>query len=286
MKHTKNDIVFTAKESGGLLKCVRDELASLPSGTVKSFLTHGQISVDGTSTTKFDYPVKIGQTIRISRSVVIKKPCPFEVLYEDDVLFAVNKPAGLLSVASDTEKEKTAIRLLREGGFSPLYVVHRLDRETSGVLLFSKNTEIRDTLQDSWDTVIRREYLAICEGVFEEKSGRCDTFLRETKTHLVYSAQSGDGKRAITNYTVIKEDGSFSLLRILIETGRKNQIRVHMKELGHPVAGDKKYGAHGNPLGRIGLHASVLELKHPVTGDNLVIEAPAGKDFKLPKPKP
>ena len=198
---------------------------------------------------------------------------------------AINKPAGLLSVATDTEKENTAIRLLRDSGIDPLYVVHRIDRDTSGVLLFAKSIEMRDKLQASWEDIKRREYLAVCEGVFAEKSGRCDTILRETSTHLVYSVKSGEGQRAITNYEVIKENAHYSYLRVLIETGRKNQIRVHMKELSHPVVGDKKYGAHGNPMGRLGLHASLLELNHPRTGNAVVIKASPESRFRLPKEK-
>ncbi|MBP8640337.1 MAG: RluA family pseudouridine synthase [Oscillospiraceae bacterium] len=285
MKNTKEDIVFEVKEDGGLLSCVRKERPELPSGKAKSYLEHRMISVDGTITSKFDYPVKQGQTIKISQAVNSSYDSPLEVIYEDSDLLAINKPAGLLSVATDTEKENTAIRLLRESGIDPLYVVHRIDRDTSGVLLFSKSIEIRDKLQASWEEIIRREYLAVCEGVFAEKRGRCDTILRETSTHLVYSVKSGEGQRAITNYEVIKENAHYSYLRVLIETGRKNQIRVHMKELSHPVVGDKKYGAHGNPMGRLGLHASLLEFIHPRTENPVVIKAPTESRFRLPKEK-
>lgn len=281
----KKDIVFEIKEDGELLDCVRKELSQLPTGKAKSYLEHRLISVDDVVTSKYNHPVKRGQTIKIQQAANTSFDCPLEIVYEDSDLFAVNKPAGLLSVATDTEKENTAIRLLRESGIEPLYVVHRLDRDTSGVLLFAKSTEMRDKLQDTWDEIIRREYLAVCEGVFEEKKGRCDTILRETSTHLVYSVKFGDGKRAITNYEVIKNNAQYSYLRINIETGRKNQIRVHLKELSHPVVGDKKYGAHGSPLGRLGLHASLLEFNHPRTGVPVVIKASPDTRFRLPKLK-
>lgn len=285
MKNTKEDIVFEVKEDGGLLECVRKERTELPSGKAKSYLEHRMISVDDTVTSKFDYPVKRGQTIKISQTVNSSYDSPLEIIYEDSDLLAINKPAGLLSVATDTEKENTAIRLLRDAGIDPLYVVHRIDRDTSGVLLFAKSMEMRDKLQATWEEIIRREYLAICEGVFAPKSGRCDTILRETSTHLVYSVKFGEGQRAITNYEVIKENAYFSYLRVLIETGRKNQIRVHMKELSHPIVGDKKYGAHGSPMGRLGLHASLLEFNHPRTGNAVVIKAPPESRFRLPKEK-
>ena len=286
MKNIKKDLVFVVKEDGELLDSVRKELAEFPAGKAKSCLEHRLISVDGIVTSKFNYPVKCGQTIKIQQTVNNSYDSPLEIVYEDEDLLAVNKPAGLLSVATDTEKENTAIRLLRDSGIDPLYVVHRIDRDTSGVLLFSKSIEIRDKLQESWDEIIkRREYIAVCEGVFTEKKGRCDSLLRETVTHLVYSVKDGDGKRAITNYEVIKENARFSYLRVLIETGRKNQIRVHMKDLGHPIVGDKKYGAHGSPLGRLGLHSNLLEFTHPITGEDLVIKAAPDTRFRLPKEK-
>ena len=285
MKNIKEDFVFEVSEDGGLSDCVRKQLDSLPAGKVKSYLEHRMISVDGAVTSKFDFPVKLGQTIKISQAKSSSYDSPLEIIYEDSDLLAINKPAGLLSVASDTEKENTAIRLLRDAGIEPLYVVHRIDRDTSGVLLFAKSMEMRDKLQDSWDEIKRREYIAICEGIFSEKRGRCDSLLRETSTHLVYSVKFGEGQRAITNYEVIKENAYFSYLRVLIETGRKNQIRVHMKELSHPIVGDKKYGAHGSPMGRLGLHASLLEFNHPRTGNAVVIKASPESRFRLPKEK-
>jgi 23S rRNA pseudouridine1911/1915/1917 synthase len=283
IRKTKPDIRFTAKSDSGLLDCVKSELTGFPSGKIKSFLKHRQISVDGVSTTKFDYPVKKGQLISIRQAPVPESPGPApDIIYEDDWLIAINKPAGLLTVATDREKEKTAYRMLKDGGREGhIFVVHRLDRDTSGVLLFAKSREIRDVLQSSWEDAVKREYLAICEGVFEQKSGRCDTMLRETSTHLVYSSPYG-GKRAITNYEVIRDNGLYSLVRVWIETGRKNQIRVHLSELGHPVVGDKKYGAKSNPLGRLGLHAGLLRIMHPVTNTPLILEAKPGRKFKLP----
>ncbi len=190
-----------------------------------------------------------------------------------------------MSVATDTEKEKTAFRLLKDSLDCPVYVVHRLDRDTSGVLLFAKSAEIKEMLQSEWDKTLKREYLAVCEGVFKEKKGRCDTTLSETSAHTVYSNPSGEGRRAVTNYEVIRENSGYSFLRVFIETGRKNQIRVHMQQLGHPIVGDKKYGAVSNPLGRLGLHASVLEITHPVTKEPLFLEAKPERKFKLPQVK-
>ena len=280
----KPDIIFTAAEDSELLECVVKQLVDVPKGKIKSYLEHRQISVNGYVTSKFDYRVKGGHTVRIRRSgTAVPSEFEIEIIYEDDYLLAVNKPSGLLSVATDTEKERTAYRFLKESGRSQLFVVHRLDRDTSGVLIFAKTPEVRDEIQNNWDKTPRREYTAICEGVFAEKRGRCDTVLSETSTFVLYSVPNGEGKRAITNYEVLRENENYSLVKVWIETGRKNQIRVHMSELSHPVAGDKKYGAKTNPLGRLGLHANHLEIIHPITKKPLIIKAKADIKFKLPK---
>ena len=274
----KPSVSVTVTEGGGLLECARRELKGWSAGKVKSCLEHRQISVDGQVCTQFDAPVKAGQRITVApKGAAVHLPMP--VLYEDDSLLVVDKPAGLLVVATEQEKSRTAIRMLRDAGVSPLYVVHRLDRDTSGVLVFAKSQPVRDALQQNWDSV-KRQYIAVCEGVFEEKSGHCDTLLTENVNHVVYSSPNG-GKRAITDYEVVSDNGLYSLLHITISTGRKNQIRVHMKELGHPVVGDKKYGSGAGPLGRLALHSSLLGLRHPVTGEYLELKAPMPAKLRL-----
>lgn len=162
-----------------------------------------------------------------------------------------------------------------------IFAVHRLDRDTSGVLMVAKNEKIKLALQDNWsDLVSRRGYIAIVEGHLNEKSGRIQSWLKETKTLLMYSSdKAGDGQESITNYQVVKENAEYSLLDIHLETGRKNQIRVHMKDLGHNVVGDKKYGATTNPLRRLGLHAYQLEFKHPFSNEVMCFETQIPKSF-------
>ncbi|MDR0857786.1 MAG: RNA pseudouridine synthase [Oscillospiraceae bacterium] len=210
------------------------------------------------------------------------------ILYEDEEIIVINKAAGLLSIASESEKLHTAYReitaYVRERSpRSRVFIVHRLDRDTSGVLLFAKNEKIKRALQDNWNKIVlTRGYTAITEGLFAEKSGTIRSFLFETKTHLMYSGRSngaGDGLEAITKYEVSAETDKFSLLDLRLLTGRKNQIRVHMKDLGHPVIGDKKYGALQNPLGRLGLHANLLEIEHPLTRKILHFSAPVPREF-------
>lgn len=280
MKTINHGFILKVETPALLLVFLRQALPDIPAGRVKAYLEHRQISVDGVVTTQYNYPLQKGQTVSIQTQSTKGQDTSLEILYEDEFLLAVNKPAGLLSVASDSEKEKTAYRILKTGRQGQLFVVHRLDKDTSGVLLFAKSEEIKQQLQASWDDV-RREYLAVCDGVFEQKSGRCETFLKENAIHRVYSGDSS-GKRAITNYCVTRENAHYSFVKINIETGRKNQIRVHMSELGHPVIGDKKYGGSKSPFGRLGLHASLLEIIHPVTGAKLVLRAAAGRRFTLP----
>lgn len=278
----RNEINFISADNGLLLDILNDGLSnSFKRGKIKSFLEHSQVSINGVVTTKYNYPVQKGDSVSVCFTPSNNIKIPFEVIYEDNYLIAINKPPGLLSVATDSEKENTAFRILKECG-KTVFVVHRLDRDTSGVLLFAKSREVKEKLQKNWDSTLYREYIAVCEGVFKEKSGRAESYLKESKTHIVYSDKFGkSGKKAITNYEVIKTSKKYSWLRINIETGRKNQIRVAMKDLGHPIAGDKKYGALTNPFKRLGLHASMLKIIHPVTEKVVTFEAKIPRCFTL-----
>lgn len=186
----------------------------------------------------------------------------------------------------DQEKTDTAYHALTEymrakKPAGRIFIIHRLDRDTSGVVIFAKTEVAKRAFQEDWETLVkRRGYLAVVEGVPEETSGTVHSWLRETTTHLVYSsAYAGGGKEAVTNYAVRRAGEGYSLLDISIDTGRKNQIRVHMQDLGHPVAGDKKYGATSNPLKRLGLHANELILDNPMTGETVTFSAKAPKAF-------
>lgn len=282
---SKKETVFIVGEPSELLEFLVRSQSAKPKGKIKSELEHKLVSVDGRTTTKYNYPLKPGQRVEIGvyTPQYRKAESKLDIIYEDGELLAVSKPAGMLSVAADSAQDITAYRLVSEyirenGGRGRAFVVHRLDRDTSGVLLFAKNEDIKHTLQDNWENAaIFRGYTAVTEGVPSPEEGRIENMLRETESHLVYAASRGDGKRAVTNYKVRRKSGSYALVDINIETGRKNQIRVHMNGLGCPIAGDKKYGAKTNPAHRLCLHADKLVIVHPRTGEKMVFASAVPK---------
>ena len=280
---------YKVKDNTTLLDFLLANLKGQSRNNIKSLLTHRQVLIDGAPVTQYDFVLSSGDIVMISPAPVRKITNPKEkldIIYEDDELIAINKPSGLLSIASDREKELTAYRLLMDhvrltNPRNRIYVVHRIDKDTSGVLIVAKNEKLRDLLQDRWNDIVKfRGYYAIIEGQLKEKEGRIRSWLREASTNLMYSSRKpGDGKESITNYRVIKEISEYSLLDVNIETGRKNQIRVHMKDLGHNIIGDDRYGATKNPLNRLGLHAYSLEFVHPVKKKMMKFEAKMPTEF-------
>jgi len=284
----RTDSEYIVDEPCGLLEFLLRKISKQSRNNVKSLLTRREVLVDDVVITQYDHVLRTGQKIRISRSRIQgeKQENMLDILYEDDDLIVINKPSGLLSIASDTEKEMTAYHMLTDyvrlnNTSNRIFAVHRLDRDTSGILMVAKNERIKLALQDNWsDLVTKRGYMAVVEGQLTEKSGRIQSWLKQTKTLMMYSSdKDGDGQESITNYQVIKENAEYSLLEIHLETGRKNQIRVHMKDIGHHVVGDKKYGATTNPLRRLGLHAYQLEFTHPFTGKVMYFETQIPKTF-------
>jgi len=212
---------------------------------LKSLLKYKNISLNGRTITTFDYNVKIKDNIEITKEKRTIKIGTIDIIYEDSNYLVVNKPSGMLTISTDKEKNRTLYHMVREyihskKSHEKIFIVHRLDRETSGLVLFCKDQKLRDKIQENWESIaLKREYAAVVLGTLEKKKDKLISFLKENKANLVYVSK--DGKKAITNYEVIKENRN-SLLKILIETGRKNQIRVQLNEIGHPIIGDKKYG--------------------------------------------
>jgi RluA family pseudouridine synthase len=201
------------------------------------------------------------------------------LLYEDKDILVVNKPAGLLTMATDSEKTRTAYFILtdyvRKGhrkSRNRIFIVHRLDRETSGILIFAKTVEAKLYLQQHWDTT-EKKYLAVVHGRMEKETETISSYLAENQAHLVYSTSDrSKGRLARTAYRVLKQSKDFAVLEIDLLTGRKHQIRVHLADIGHPVVGDTRYGKEKRPHRNLALHARSLSITHPFTGEPLNFE--------------
>ncbi len=242
--------------------------------TVKNLLKYKQVYINEKPVSQHDYLLKINDHVEIKKA----KSSSLDIIYEDDEFIVINKPYGLLSMSDGKEKEKTAYHQVSEyvkkqHHQNKIYIVHRLDRETSGIIMFCKNKKIRDLLQQDWNQIVTdRGYIAVVEGVMDRKKDVLKNYLVENKNQYVYITSKDKGKLAITHYQVIKETKYYSLLAIHLETGRKNQIRVQLAHLHHPITGDKKYGAKTNKINRLALHANRFAFIHPVTKKQFVFE--------------
>lgn len=236
--------------------------------TLRSWIKQGRVSVDGAAVKTSNEIVDVDQTVEIDtrkRSSIQEIP----VLYQDQHLIVIDKPEGLLSVATSFNTQKTAHAILKRH-FSPkrVFVVHRLDQETSGVMMFALTEQAYDQLKIMFEKhELERGYTALVEGQLDPASGTWSSYLYEDPTYTVRTAaDASSGRLAITHYKTIQTKGRYSLLEVTLETGRKNQIRVHCQVAGHPIAGDKKYGSETSPKNRLCLHAHLLAFRHPVTG--------------------
>ncbi|MDD4489157.1 MAG: RluA family pseudouridine synthase [Paludibacter sp.] len=265
------------------------KMGGMKRNSVKSLLAHRQVMVNGKITTLFNHLLKPGDAVEVKSSrgnIELTHP-KLRMLYEDNDIIVVEKKEGLLTVSTGKGDETTAFSILKthvkKGSPSNrIYVVHRLDRETSGVLVFAKNRDAQLILQENWHEIVtRRTYIALVEGKMEKQKDTITSWLTENEKSLkIHSEKEADGgRKAVTHYRCLKSNNYFSLLELELETGRKNQIRVHLQSIGHPVSGDKKYGSLGTPLGRICLHASILAFYHPFTKEQLSFEIPAPKAF-------
>ena len=278
---------FKVHEECELLEFLFAKFPNLSRNAVKSILSGHYVAVDGAPVTQFNLKLAKDDIVIVSKQRIAKKTRKdLPIIFENDEIIVINKPSGLLSVASDTEKGRTAYRIVNDyvqqkDKHNRIYVVHRLDEDTSGVLMFAKNPRIRDILQKNWnEIVLSRGYYALVEGKMERKEDKLVDYLKENSLNLMYvSNDKINGKKCITNYKVMKENKQFSLLDVDIETGRKNQIRVQLGHIGHNVIGDDKYGEPCDPLKRLGLHAYRLKLIHPVTKKLLEFIAPMPQEF-------
>jgi 23S rRNA pseudouridine1911/1915/1917 synthase len=279
---------FQIEQPSKLMDFLMKHISGKGRNAVKGILSRGQVSVNDKETTQFDHPLQTGDIVVIQWEKIMEedKPLGLDILHEDDDLIVIIKEAGLLSISGGKETELTAHRQLMDyvrkaHPKNRVYIVHRLDRDTSGVMVFAKNEKTKQALQNNWqEAVTERTYIALVEKKVKKPEGKIVSWLLESKTLLMYSSPTPNGgQEAITHYKVLKSTNDYSLLEIHLETGRKNQIRVHMQDIGHPIAGDKKYGSRINPLGRLGLHANILAFVHPTSGKMMRFEAPLPAPF-------
>ena len=275
---------FISNTEDILINVLRNNLSKYSKNNIKSFLSKEMVLVNNNVQTRYDFLVHKTDTIEIRETKirVSKIKSNLNIIYEDDDIIVINKPAGLLTIATSKEKEYTLYHFVmnyvkEKDKHNKIFIIHRLDKETSGIVIFAKNQKTKNLFQKDWEkNVITRGYYAVVEGSLKEKEGTIKSYLTENSEYMVYSTTKKEGKIAVTKYKVLKENKNYSLLDINILTGRKNQIRVHFKENGNTIVGDKKYGSNNNSINRMALHAYKLELIDPRNNKRI--------SFKIPMP--
>ncbi len=287
----RKETILRVSEKIQLMPFLLAKMGGMSRTSVKSLLSHRQVEVNGKIETRFDAELHKGDVINICKAranAELTHP-KLRVVYEDEHLIVVEKRVGLLTVATRPgSTETTCMSILKQylrqaNPRAGIYVVHRLDRETSGLLVFAKTPQLQEYMRTYWrELVTKRTYIALAEGTLQEKEGKITTWLTEDKknAHVYSSPTDNGGKIAITNYKVLNTNDTYSLVELNLETGRTNQIRVHLQGLGNPIVGDRKYGSgNESTLDRLALHARVLEFIHPVTEQKVHFETPVPKEF-------
>jgi len=272
-----------------LMEFVSGKMPAAKRTDIKKWLKFGQVMVGGAVTSAFDAPVGTGVEVKINltRGFLLFRHPRVKLVYEDDDVIVINKGYGILSVRTNPMKrEECAYDIVRDyikdvNPRNRLYVVHRLDRDTSGLMMFAKTEESQQVLRHNWNNMIlERLYVAVLEGYLEEDKGYVKSRLAENSQFVVYSTDvPGEGRLAVTHYEVMERGHGYTLAQFSLDTGRKNQIRVHASDLGHPIAGDRKYGASTSPIHRLALHAMTLRFAHPVTRKDMNFQTPIPAAF-------
>ena len=278
----KENSRFPVREATELATFLLAQFPAKNRNNIKSLLRNKQVFVGGKIVFQYNHPLQPGDevTVRWNRLPDAQQYPGIQIVFEDEHLIVIEKADGVLSIATEKEKRNTAYSILSEHvkkqhADNKIFIIHRLDRETSGLMMFAKSEEIQKKVQESWQSTTKeRVYLAVIQGQLAQPDGVISSYLVESpKSMMVYSSQNPkNGQKAVTYYETLKTSKGFSLLKVRLETGRKNQVRVHMQSIGHPLVGDKKYGSEINPLRRLGLHAWILAFQHPVTGEALHFE--------------
>ena len=276
---------FICKNKITLLDSIYEFKKDISKKTIKNYIKNKMVLVNDKVITNSSYLLNNGDEVKIFYTKKVINEFNLDILYEDEYLIAINKPYGLLSISTDKEKIVTAYRMVSDyvknnNKKNKIFVIHRLDQDTSGVLMFAKSEKIKEFMQNNWNTLTKkRGYTAVVDGILKGND-TIESYLTENKSQFVYSTKNKEvGKLAITHYKVIKNNKNYSLLEVFIDTGKRNQIRVHLSEKGYPIVGDKKYGCRTNPIKRLCLHANILEFIHPITKKLVSIKSEVPKEF-------
>ena len=287
-KNLKSLLTFKVTAETQLITFIMEKMHGISRNRAKALITNRVVLVDNIITTHPLAALVPGQVVQLDRS---KHKMSFhsnslDIVFEDPYLLVIDKRPGVLSMSNNTRQETVQTVLNRYlekgGGRNTSHLVHRLDRDTSGLMIYAKDIQTQQSFVDGWQYLVTdRRYLALVEGSFEQKEGKVESWLTEDKRFITHSSPvNNGGKFAVTKYRVLQEGGGYSLVECELMTGRKNQIRVHMATLGHPVVGDAKYGSKIDPMRRLGLHAYMLCFKHPVNGKMLRFETPLPACFE------
>lgn len=279
---------YTADSETTLLPFLIQSMPQRKRTSIKELLKHNQVAIGDTPVTRHDTPLHQGTVVRvnITREFQTFYNRRIKIVYEDDDIIVANKGYGLLSMGTDRVKDGTAYSILRDwvkrkDPRNKLFIVHRLDRDTSGLMMFAKTEEAKVAMQHNWNNmVINRRYLAVVEGCMDPAEGTIRSYLAENSQFEVYSTENPDeGQLAVTRYKTIASRQGRSLVEVELDTGRKNQIRVHLSDKGHPIVGDRKYGAGASPIHRLALHAQTLRFIHPTTRRDMNFSTPVPAAF-------
>ena len=287
-KNIKSLLTFKVAKDAVLIEFVMEKMYGISRNRAKALITNRVVLVNNAITTHPLAELKAGQVVQIDRS---KRKMSFhgnelDIVYEDPYLLIIDKHPGLLSMSNNSRQQTVQTVLNRYlekgGGRNTSHLVHRLDRDTSGLMVYAKDVQTQQSLINGWQQLVTdRRYIALVEGELENSRGRIQSWLTEDKRFITHSSPvDNGGKLAVTHYEVMASSNGYSLVECELETGRKNQIRVHMADLGHPVVGDHKYGSENDPIRRLGLHAYMLCFVHPVTGKHMRFETPVPALFE------
>ena len=256
-----------------LFDYLRNNIDGKSKNNIKSLLKNEAVFVNGKIVTKYNYVLCDGDVVEINKK---KANNNINIIYEDNDIIVIDKPSKILTISNKNEKVNTLYRMVSDylrKEHKKVFIIHRLDFDTSGIIMFAKSQKVQKLYQDNWNDLAKiREYTAIVDGITANK-GHIESYLKQTKTLLVYSSKNKDGLFAITDYEKIGGNSKYSMLKILISTGRRNQIRCHMADIGHPILGDYRYKCKINPIDRLCLHANRLEIINPITKELMVFNS-------------